>query len=220
MEDRRRVLAAMAAILGTTTATRAWAAPDAPGDDTPKATAIPGSPPVLDFGEGLKVPLSKAAFLTLWEGKAFWITYGYGRSTYALQANGKAVKFAVGSMKLLLLTLAFAPDRLDHVDGCGWRLKSPEAKNYVLGDVDLPGKPFFPVTDANLGFGSADSSVLAGSADARQQSLSLPGAAPAGSSGPSLDMTGTFTKVDAFTAFIVKKKDVDLAYVRANAKLI
>jgi len=184
---------------------------------------VPGTPPRLDFGDGLKIPLNKSAFLTLWENNNIWICYGVGRSTHSLQANGAAVRFAVGAMKLLLLTLAFAPERLEHVDNCGWRLKSRNPKDYVLGDIELPGKPVFPVTDANLGFGDSDSNSIPnapgaslGNGGPGSQSSS----ATAQPGGSSFDMTGSFNKVDAFTAYIVKKKDVSLEYVRLHAQLV
>src|SRR5258707_4364154 len=135
MQDRRSILLALTAALAAAPLARTAR----PAGDLQHASAEAGPPPYLDFGDGLKVPLSKGAFLTLWEGKTFWITYGYGRASDGLRANGKAVHFAEGAMKLLLLTLAFSPERLEHVDGCGWRLKDPKARNYVLGDVDLPG---------------------------------------------------------------------------------
>lgn len=205
MRNRRFVVASLVGALAGTFAPRALASARPVDDDTPKATVVPGKPPILDFGDGLKIPLSKAAFLTLWEGKTFWLTYGAGRSSYAQRGNGEAVLFASGAMKLLLLTLAFEPDKLEHVDGCGWRLKEQDAKNYVRGDIDLPGKPFWPVDDSHLGYGSTDSPFLS---------------TPASMGGAALDITGGFSQVDSFTAYLVKKKDVDLAYVRTHAQLL
>ena len=138
MTTRRFMMFSLAGALGWSS--RAFASPS---DDMPKATMIKGKPPVLDFGDGLKIPLDRSAFLTLWEGKSFWLTYGAGREPSSLAANGEAVKFASAAMQLLLLTLAFAPERLDHVDNCGWRLKAQDPRNYVVGKIDLPGKPYF-----------------------------------------------------------------------------
>ncbi len=217
MQNRRTVVASLAgALVGTPFLGASASEAVFPGpvtDDTPKATVIKGTPPILDFGDGLRIPLNKAAFLTLWEGKTFWLTYGAGRSSYALRANGEAVRFASGAMKLLLMTLAFRPDRLDHIDGCGWRLKEQDTKNYVLGDIDLPGKPFWPVTDADMGFGDADSAGLSGS-PATGDSQGGAGSAF------SVDPMSSFIKVNAFAAYIVKKKDVSLDYVRSHADLL
>jgi hypothetical protein len=96
------------------------------------------------------------------------------------------------------MTLAFRPDRLDHVDGCGWRLKEQDTKNYVLGDIDLPGKPFWPVSDADISFGDTDTPFVAV---------------------PQRNLDG-LAQVDAFSAYIVKKKDVSLDFVRSHASLL
>jgi len=207
MQNRRAVVFSLAGTLVGAPFARAFASPDAAAaaDGIPKATVVPGKPPILDFGDGVRVPCSKAAFLTLWEGKTFWLTFGAGRSSYSQRAQGEAVLYASGAMKLLLLTLAFTPDRLDHVEGSGWRLKMQASENYVRGSIDLPGKPFWPITDANLGFGDADASNLA---------------APPTLGGYSVDPAGSFAKVNAFTAYVVLKKDAGLDDIRARAELL
>lgn len=206
MRNRRTVLLSFAGTLAAAPLFRAGAAEAVragpPTADTPKAKVIPGKPPVLDFGGGLKIPCDKSAFLTLWEGKTFWLTFGAGRSSYSERAQGEAVHYAMGAMKLLLLTLAFAPDRLERKDG-GWRLKVQNPKYYVLGDIQLPGKPYWPVTDAAIGFG--DSPALT---------------APDSFGGAGLDPNTIDGQVSAFTTYIVLKKDVDLDYVRTNAHVL
>ena len=55
-------------------------------------------------------------------------------------------------MKLYLLTLVFAPERLERVAGGGWRLKSGKIDDLVRGDVYLPGRPVMPTTDQMYGY--------------------------------------------------------------------
>lgn len=185
MTTRRAFIASAAAL----PLTRAFA------DDKIKADMLPGKPPILDFGGGLKVPMDQGAFLTLWENDRIWLTYGAGSSNYAAQAMGYAQTSAIGTMKLLLLTLAFAPARLDHVDNCGWRLKSKNPRDYVMGDLPLPGHPFRPVFTSGSGNGR---DFGAGNADT----------------------SGNFNKMHAFTGYIVMKQDVSLAYVRSRAQIL
>jgi hypothetical protein len=207
MENRRTILT-LAGSLASVSLFRASAAdavfPGKPTEDTPQATLIPGAPPILDFGDGLKIICDKSAFLTLWEGKTFWMTFGAGRSSYSQRAAGEAVLYAQAAMKLLLMTLAFAPDRLELKDG-GWRLKVQDTRYYVLGDIKLPGKPYWPITDAG-GIGDQGGSIM-----------SLPESFGGGGGS---DPGGVFGQVSAFTAYIVMKKDVDLNYVRARADLL
>jgi hypothetical protein len=217
MENRRTVLLTLSGALVGTSLIRASASeavfPGRATEDTPTATVIKGAPPILDFGDGLRIPCDKSAFLTLWEGKTFWLTVGAGRSAYSQRAQGEAVLYALGAMKLLLMTLAFAPDRLDHADG-GWRLKTQDPKNYVRGSIDLPGKPYWPITDADFsGFGEADSSALGGS----PETGGIHGSA---GSNFSVDTTGGFNEVNAITTYIVLKKNCNLDDVRARAKLL
>lgn len=215
MRNRRTVVFSLAGMLAAAAAMRAGRAAEATpaseaSPDTPKATVIPGKPPVLDFGGGVRVPCSKDAFLTLWEGKTYWLTFGAGRSHYALQAQGQSVKYAKSAMKLLLMTLAVAPDRLERVDGGGWRLITADIKDFVKGDVDLPGNPFWPNNDAFLGFGSADAPVLG----------TLGFGTPADSGSKAMDLPGSWLYVDAFCAYVVFKKDVSLDWVRAHAQVL
>jgi hypothetical protein len=176
--------------------------------DTPKATVVPGNPPVLDFGDGVRAPCSKEAFLTLWEGKTYWLTFGAGRSSYSAQAQGQAVKYASAAMKLLLMTLAFAPDRLERIDGGGWRLKSKDIKDFVRGDVVLPGNPFWPTTDANMGFGDLDAPALSNMGSGTQGASN------------GVDAMNSLDKVDAFAAYVVFKKDISLDDVRSHAQVV
>lgn len=187
------------------------------GEEVPSAKVIRGHPNVLDFGDGLKIPFNQYAFLTLWEGKTFWLTYGAGRAPRSYQADGMAMRAAEGTMKLLLMTLAFAPERLEHADG-GWRLKQQNMGNYVRGLLELPGKPFAPQTDASLGFGNMDTAYA--SAEMSMASLGQTSNMPGSSGGAVLpvDILGDH-KVDSFTCFILKKKDVDLDTVRKIAQI-
>jgi hypothetical protein len=188
-----------------------------PTADTPVATVIPGHPPVLDFGDDLKIPCDKSAFLTLWEGKTFWLTFGAGRSAYAMQAQGQAVNYANGSMKLLLMTLAFAPDRMVHSPDGGWRMKPAEARHFVLGDVELPGLPYWPINDTDFtGFGQKDSAALGGAVTSEAPSPTgtrQPGV-------PTVDPSLSFDKVDSFTCYIVLKKDLSLQDVRDRSVVL
>ena len=114
----------------------------------PRPKLIPGKPAKVDFGHGLLVPMSKDAFHALWEGDDRWITYGHGFGTFTAAAMRQAEEAALGTMKLYLLTLTFAPDRLSRVDGGGWVLKSGNVADLVKGEVQLPGRPLMPTTDA------------------------------------------------------------------------
>ena len=185
-------------------------------DDSPKATLIKGAPNVLDFGDGLKVRCDKSAFLTLFEGKTFWLTLGAGRATYIERAQGEAVLYALGAMKLLLMTLAFTPERLVNVDG-GWKLKQQNINNYVLGDIQLPGKPYWPLNDADLDLnspyfaGPIGGGGGAGTGPSQGNGPQPPGAPSIGSD---------LNKANAFTSYIVMKRDVSLEYVRARAQVL
>lgn len=177
-----------------------------PTADTPVATVIPGKPVLLDFGDGLQIPCDKSAFLTLWDGKTFWLTFGVGRSSYSLQAQGQAVKYANAAMTLLIMTLAFAPDRMVEANN-GWRMKPGLEHDWVRGDIKLPGLPYWPITDASFsGFGGMDSTIAS---------------EPSGKFG-GLGVTpgSTLAKVDAFTTYIVLKRDLSLDDVRARAQIL
>ena len=170
---------------------------------------VPGKPPILDFGDGVRVACNKDAFLTLWEGPKYWLTFGAGRAHYAEQAQGQAVKYAKAAMKLLLMTEAFTPNRLEPVEGGGLRLKSRNIGNFVKGDIDLPGNPFWPGTDAFMGFGASDAPGLG----------SL-GFGALGSSGVGDILTGSSIYVDAFSAYVIFKREVTLDWVRTNAQIL
>jgi hypothetical protein len=218
MSNRRTVLFSLFGTLAAAALPRAGHASQATpvseaAPDTPKATVIKGKPPVLDFGEGVRVPCDKSAFLTLYEGPTYWLTFGVGRSHHSAQAQGQAVKYAKAAMKLLLMTLAFAPDRFEKIDGGGWRLKSRKIEDFVRGDVELPGNPFWPNTDAFLGFGDADAAALG--------SLDFGAIDPTGMpSASGMDITGSWSYVDSFSAYVVFKRDVTLDHVRAKAQVL
>jgi hypothetical protein len=186
--------------------------PGKPTAATPTATVVPGSkPPILDFGDGFQIVCDKSAFLTLWEGKTFWLTFGAGRSAYALQAQGQAVNFANSAMKLLLMTLAFAPNRMEKANG-GWRMKPDQPKNWVRGDIKLPGAPYWPITDASLGFGNMDDPAMSGAVPSDSSA--------AGKGAPSLDPAFAGDKVSAFCCYLVLKQDMSLDDVRARAQIL
>lgn len=217
MSNRRTVVFSLVGALAAESVMRASRAATATSvsqasPDTPKADVIPGKPPVLDFGDGVLVPCNKEAFLTLWEGKTYWLTFGAGRAHYSEQAQGQSVKYAKAAMKLLLMTLAFAPDRLDHVDGSGWRLKTRDIKDFVKGDVELPGNPFWPNNDAFMGFGSSDAPAIG--------SLGFGTSSASGAAGGTDILTGSSIYVDAFAAYVVFKKDASLNYVRTHAQVL
>jgi len=215
MQTRRMVMATLAGAVTLGDVPLAWAV----DDDLPAAKTIAGKPPYLDFGDGVKVPLSKGAFLTLWEAPSYWLTFGFGSAAAGERAQSLAVHHAIGAMRYLLLTLAFAPDRLQKIDGNGWRQKIEDPANYVFGELELPGKPGRPMTDAALGFGNADANLYinSGSGPSVGPNLTLP------------DPSGNFTGLrsfamlkglNAFCSYVVKKKDLSLEDVRSRAKLV
>lgn len=116
MTTRRTVLGA---IVGTTALAGFGMAARAETDGMPSPTIIKGEPTVLDYGSGFKVPCTKDAFFALWEGGTFWLTFGFNTSPSVDTAKALAAKQAAGVMKFLLLTLAFAPERMVRVDGNG-----------------------------------------------------------------------------------------------------
>jgi len=159
----------------------------------PRPKLIPGNPPKVDFGHGLLVPMSKDAFHTLWEGDDRWISYGHGFGSHRGAAMGQAEEAALGTMKLYLLTLTFAPDRLTRVDGGGWVLKSGKIEDLVKGEIQLPGRPIMPTTDDMYGY-------------------------VAGETGD--DTRGGGPTVHATTGWLLWKKEVNLDYVREHARLL
>ena len=108
---------------------------------------IKGDPPRLDFGGGFVIPMDGRIFKALWEGEDRWITYAHALSRQQVRAMARAEDAAVGKMKLMLLTLAFAPERLDRFEGHGWALKSGNNDDLVRGDIALPGRPVMPTVD-------------------------------------------------------------------------
>lgn len=189
--------------------------------DLPKATVVKGKPPYLDFSDGVKVPCTKGAFLTLWEGPGYWLTFGFGTAGIADIAQSRAVFHAEGAMRYLLLTLAFAPDRLQLVERHGWRQKVEKPENYVMGDLALPGRPSRALDDVFLGRGSANASTFWGQPNVGGMVAKAPG----GPGGPDLSTSGmlpsmTPMSVNAFCCYVVRKKDLSLADVRQRAKIL
>jgi hypothetical protein len=157
----------------------------------PKPKLIKGNPDKVDFGHGLLVPMNGEAFHTLWEGDDRWISYGHGFGRRAVAAMAMAEEAAIGTMKLYLITLAFAPDKLVRIDGGGWRLKTGNVADLLKGEIDLPGRPVMPTTDRMTGDQDGD---VDNSATGEEQT-------------------------HATTGYLVWKKDVTLDTVRANAIL-
>jgi len=215
MQTRRMVIATLAGAAAIGGVPLAFAA----DDDLPTAKTIAGKPPYMDFGDGVKVPLSKGAFLTLWEAPTYWLTFGFGSAAVGERAQSLAVHHAIGAMRYLLLTLAFTPDRLQKVDGSGWRQKVEAPANYVFGELDLPGKPGRPVTDSALGFGNADANLFInnGSGPGIGPSSGMP---DPGGSFTGMNSATMFKGLNAFCSYVVKKKDLSLEDVRTRAKLV
>lgn len=153
---------------------------------------IKGDPPRLDFGGGLLIPMNGTIFRTLWEGEDRWVTYGRAISARKARAMGQAETAAIGSMKLMLMTLAFAPERLVRFETCGWKLKSGNTADLVMGDVALPGRPVMPTVD--------------------EVSASMEQAPEGGSVGD--------PAYHAITGYMVMKKDAPLSYIKEKAQLL
>lgn len=185
--------------------------------DTPAAKLIAGQPAILDYGGGVKVPCTKDAFFTLWEGERFWLTFGFGRSPSNDIAKIRASKQAVGVMKFMLLTLAFAPERLVKGDGNGWRKKDPAAHDFVLGELDLPLRPERSLSDAFLGAGNTEISPFWNWGGGAPMQETVPGQAPAQPGAPT-DLRQAFR--NAFSSGIVLKKDLSLDDVRKRATVL
>ncbi|MBI1683737.1 hypothetical protein [Caulobacter hibisci] len=152
---------------------------------------IKGDPPRLDFGGGLVIPMNASIFKTLWEGEDRWVTYGRSVARIEARAMLQAETAATGTMKLMLLTQAFAPERLVRFETCGWRGRTNDAKDLVLGEIALPGRPVMPTTDRVNG----------------------------GATGAETDGQGE-DAWHAVTGYMVMKKDVTLADVKARAQLV
>ena len=150
---------------------------------------IKGNPPKLDFGGGLIIPMDDTIFKTLWEGEDRWLTYGVAFARQETRAMEQAEIAATGTMKLMLLTQAFAPERLVRFQTCGWRSKTGDAKDLVLGDIALPGRPVMPTTDQ-----VADDQAAPSTGDPAEANYR------------------------AITGYMVMKKDAPLDYVRSHAQ--
>lgn len=162
----------------------------------PRPKLIRGKPNKVDFGHGLLVPMSADAFHTLWEGDDRWLAFGHGFASFGSGAMVQAVDSAEGTMKLYLLTLAFAPERLMRVDGGGWRLRSGDVDDLLRGDVDLPGHPVKPVIDEISGYTGARGKSKSG------RTIHGPDVA------------------HATSCWLVWKKDATIEYVRRHAMLV
>lgn len=156
---------------------------------------IKGTPNKVDFGHGLVVPMNHDAFETLWEGDDRWIAYGHGFGSTEAKAMGQAEEAAIGTMKLFLLTLAFAPERLERFETCGWRLKSGKLTDLVHGDVSLPGRPVLPTVDHVNAYDTANS-------------------------GSSSNESPEDTSSHATTGWVVWKSDITLDQIRKMAALV
>jgi hypothetical protein len=166
--------------------------------DGPEPSVIKGKPPKLDFGDGLRVPLDKDAFATLWEDSDRWITFGLGLGRMESDSNAKADKAASLTMQIMLLTLAHAPERLERVDGNGWRPRSGKLRDLVMGEVPLPGRPVRPANGSYM-----DNRLFGGL-------------------GPTPDSAAdiqSYQRVVAATAYVVQKADLSLDDVRIVGRL-
>lgn len=218
MHTRRMIIVSLA---GTVAAISASSAAPAVGSDMPTATLIPGEPPILDYGGGVKVPSNRDAFYTLWEGNTFWLTFGFGISPSVETAKSQAAKQASGVMKLLLLTLAFAPERLSKNDGNGWHKKDPKARDFVVGELELPNSPSRAISDAFLGGGNTEISPFWNWSNS---GAPMPGTIRNGASVPSVQ-SGPPSNIrqanqHAFSNYIVLKSDLSLDDVRKRAVIL
>lgn len=211
MHTRRTIIASLAGTMAVISSGSA-----APVDDSgiPVAKIIPGKPALLDYGDGMKIPATREAFFTLWEGSTFWLTFGFGIARDIEVAQNFAAKQADGVMKFMLLTLAFAPNRLLNNGIHGWTIKDPKAHNLVIGELDLPPNPNKSVNDSFLGGGSIEISPL----------WNWGSTAPGGNS----EMPGQFDSKSmmgqavrhAFSKYIILKKDLSLDDVRKRAVIL
>ncbi|WP_425997179.1 hypothetical protein [Caulobacter sp. DWR1-3-2b1] len=105
---------------------------------------------------------------------------------------GQADAAAIGSMKLMLLTLAFSPERLERFETCGWKLKSGKTDDLIKGDIAPPGRPVMPTVD--------------------EVSASTGQVPEGGSVGD--------PAYRAITGYMVMKKDAPLSHVKEKAQLL
>ena len=97
-------------------------------------------------------------------------------------------------------TLANAPERLEQVDGHGWRSRSGKISDLVMGEVSLPGQPVRPANGIYLDkgiFGGLGTSITADNTADIQ----------------------SYQRYVAATAYVVKKADLSLEDVRALGRL-
>jgi len=168
--------------------------------DGPKPSVIKGEPPKLDFGDGLRVPLDRNAFVTLWEDSGRWMTFGLGLGRMESESNAKADKAASLTMQIMLLTLVYAPERLEQVDGRGWRPRGGKLSDLVMGEVPLPGQPVRPAGGSYF-----DNRLFAGPS--------------AGFPGDIASDIQAHQRFVAATAYVVKKADLSLDDVRTLGRL-
>jgi hypothetical protein len=137
----------------------------------------------------------------LWEDSGRWITFGLGLGRMESDSNAKADKAASLTMQIMLLTLAYAPERLEQVDGRGWRPRSGKLGDLMMGEVPLPGKPVRPAGGSYM-----DDGLLG----------------RLGGGGAAADITSdlqAYQRFVAATAYVVKKADLSLEDVRAVGRL-
>jgi len=151
---------------------------------------IAGDPPHIDFGHGLVVPASLDVLHTLWEGDDRFLAFGRAASVSDVRASAQAELAAIGTMKLMLLTLAFAPDRLTRFNACGWRSASGSVQDLIQGDVSLPGRPYHPRLEEYGGTASAE------------------------------DMASADNLLTALCVYMVEKREADVGFVRTHARLV
>lgn len=188
--------------------------------DVPSAKLIPGKPPLLDYGSGVKVPNTKDAFFTLWEGSSFWLTFGFGISPMVENAKSRATKQATGVMKFMLLTLAFAPERLIKVEGNGWRKKDPAAHDFVIGELDLPSTPTNPTSDAFLGGGNVEISPFWNWGSGINPTMTSPQNGAPMPSQPGAPSNLRQAQQHAFCSLIVEKRKLSLEDVLKRAVVV
>jgi len=168
----------------------AFALPEYAGGQRP--TLIPGTPPHIDFGHQLVIPASGEALKTLWEGDDRYLAFGIAASIAEPRAADRAEIAAIGTMQMMLLTRAFAPERLSRYAGCGWRSASGHVTDLVQGTIALPGRPYRPYVGQGAG-----------------------NAIAANDDGTDADSVNAATCV-----YMVMKRDAGLDYVRRNARLV
>lgn len=111
--------------------------------------------PKYDFGGGLVVPTNDDRFGALWEGPDRWVAYGEATDVDQPAATRAAMAVAVDTLVTLILTQAFAPERLQAYQGSGWKLRA--AAQPVWGEIDLPVRLVSPtVSDTVNGNDSVD----------------------------------------------------------------